>query len=515
MGREKFELKKPKHWDNKDKVQYSDINNLVNWFIKQKHIQYNQRQTINVNLYLVEDGKEYPICYLAFNNENVKLECFSKHKGPYQQGFSQDETYHEMRHIEKLEKEWENQSKKPGDELTELEDIKNTIEFLVNYIRNFDFEKPFDFNAVFELVKDTNQIILSGPPGTGKTHLAKRLAAYLVTPNENRKSERIKELIDMNNAKLDEKLKTCRFDSKKDIDPPPAKCPAPGAVATKESGDSEDKQKEKPPEGKWDIIQFHPSYQHEDLVRGIAVHTNGGIKYEVENKIFAQMAVQAMKSALVKNDKMNTSDEIDMSKLIKKYLDLDKKQRKKAPPYVLIIDEINRAPLASVLGELIYGLEYRGETIKTPYAIDENYDFMIPENMYVIGTMNTADRSIGSIDYAVRRRFSFVHCPAHTDNLSDKGKKYYELIEEHFFNEDSLATGVRKDDIMPGAAYFRTNAETNGGDDELFFKMKYQLLPLLFEYMKDVLLLRKKVQKKLEAMRAEDPSKWPEGSLKK
>ena len=156
-----------------------------------------------------------------------------------------------------------------------------------------------------------------------------------------------------------------------------------------------------------------------------------------------------------------------------------------------------------------------GETIKTPYAIDENYDFMIPENMYVIGTMNTADRSIGSIDYAVRRRFSFVHCPAHTDNLSDKGKKYYELIKEHFFTEDFLATGVKKEDIMPGAAYFRTNTETNAGDDELIFKMKYQLLPLLFEYMKDGLLLRKKVEKKLEAMRAEDPSKWPEGSLKK
>ncbi|MDD4403119.1 MAG: hypothetical protein PHI24_15050, partial [Desulfitobacteriaceae bacterium] len=146
------------------------------------------------------------------------------------------------------------------------------------------------------------------------------------------------------------------------------------------------------------------------------------------------------------------------------------------------------------------------------YAIDENYDFMIPENMYVIGTMNTADRSIGSIDYAVRRRFSFVHCPAHKDNLSGKGKEYYELIEEHFFNEDFLATGFKKEDIMPGAAYFRTNTETNAGDDELIFKMKYQLLPLLFEYMKDGLLLRKKVQKKLEAMRAKDPSKWPEGS---
>src|SRR5690606_7974702 len=95
--------------------------------------------------------------------------------------------------------------------------------------------------------------------------------------------------------------------------------------------------------------------------------------------------------------------------------------------YVLIIDEINRANLSSVLGELIYALEYRyyfnntiddqlEATVKSIYGVsyeekgtEPSYDLILPENLYIIGTMNTADRSVGHIDYAVRRRFAFVN----------------------------------------------------------------------------------------------------------
>ena len=77
-------------------------------------------------------------------------------------------------------------------------------------------------------------------------------------------------------------------------------------------------------------------------------------------------------------------------------------------PYVLIIDEINRANLSAVLGELIYALEYRGEAVQSMYAIDDDNTLVLPANLYIIGTMNTADRSVGHIDYAIRRRFAFV-----------------------------------------------------------------------------------------------------------
>lgn len=154
------------------------------------------------------------------------------------------------------------------------------------------------------------------------------------------------------------------------------------------------------------IVQFHPSYSYEDFVRGITVKPakrNNGITYVTESKIFEKFCKQA--------------------------------QGNKKQKYVLIIDEINRAPLASVLGELIYGLEYRESSIATPYAINGKQEFSIPDNLYIIGTMNTADRSIGSIDYAVRRRFAFVQVKSNGEeiegswidkNVGIKAKKLYD-----------------------------------------------------------------------------------------
>jgi 5-methylcytosine-specific restriction endonuclease McrBC GTP-binding regulatory subunit McrB len=63
----------------------------------------------------------------------------------------------------------------------------------------------------------------------------------------------------------------------------------------------------------------------------------------------------------------------------------------------LIIDEINRANLSSVLGELIYALEYRGEVVESMYEYEESREIVLPENLYIIGTMNTADRSVGHL----------------------------------------------------------------------------------------------------------------------
>ena len=77
-------------------------------------------------------------------------------------------------------------------------------------------------------------------------------------------------------------------------------------------------------------------------------------------------------------------------------------------PHVMIIDEINRANLAQVFGELMYLLEYRNESI--PLAAG-GAPFTIPDNVRIIGTMNTADRSIALVDHALRRRFAFIHVP--------------------------------------------------------------------------------------------------------
>ena len=90
---------------------------------------------------------------------------------------------------------------------------------------------------------------------------------------------------------------------------------------------------------------------------------------------------------------------------------------------ILIIDEINRGNIAKIFGELIYALEYRGEKVKLQYSgsdetvpNEEKY-LAIPENLYIIGTMNTADRSIALVDIALRRRFSFIECMPNLDLL--------------------------------------------------------------------------------------------------
>lgn len=80
--------------------------------------------------------------------------------------------------------------------------------------------------------------------------------------------------------------------------------------------------------------------------------------------------------------------------------------KKPTVPHLLIIDEINRGNIAKIFGELYFLLEYREESIRLQYSRDE--DFRLPKNLFVIGTMNTADRSIALVDSALRRRFYFM-----------------------------------------------------------------------------------------------------------
>ena len=128
-------------------------------------------------------------------------------------------------------------------------------------------------------------------------------------------------------------------------------------------------------EGRVTFVQFHPSYAYEDFVQGFRpVQLNDGqAGFELRDGPLLKAAERA-------------EDEQDAD-------------------HFLIIDEINRANLGKVLGELYFLLEYRKEKIRLQYSEEE---FSLPENLYIIGTMNTADRSIALVDLALRRRFSFV-----------------------------------------------------------------------------------------------------------
>jgi MoxR-like ATPase len=220
------------------------------------------------------------------------------------------------------------------------------------------------------------------------------------------------------------------------------------------------------PAGRWEIVQFHPAYNYEDFVRGVQVSTNkqGQVEYLAVNRVFADMCRRAA------NDRDND--------------------------YVLIIDEINRANLAAVLGELIYALEYRGQPVRTPYKVLGGFDLEVPKNLYIIGTMNTADRSVGHIDYAVRRRFAFLPVLPNREVIQqffamDNGLRaladqLYGAVEKLFTCDDNkrkLTGDFFVDDVQPGHTYFLAKS-----CDELLTNFVYQVLPLLHEYVKDGVL---------------------------
>lgn len=164
--------------------------------------------------------------------------------------------------------------------------------------------------------------------------------------------------------------------------------------------------------------------------------------------------------------------------------------------YVLIIDEINRANLPAVLGELIYALEYRGEPVNSMYQIDGRSEITIPENLYIIGTMNTADRSVGHIDYAIQRRFAFVEMlPRELDKSElEDGDEFrldqFKEVKQLFVNEEGKASkhlstefNERPQDVWIGHSYFIAKK-----DVDFKMRLKYEVAPILEEYVKDGIL---------------------------
>jgi uncharacterized protein (DUF2461 family) len=136
------------------------------------------------------------------------------------------------------------------------------------------------------------------------------------------------------------------------------------------------------------LVQFHPAYSYEEFVEGIkvrSVEVNGrhDVTYPVEDGLLCAFAAEAASHP--------------------------------AEPYVLLIDEINRGNLPRIFGELLYLLEYREQTVGLPYS---RRGFRLPANLYLLGTMNAADRSVALVDQALRRRFSFLEMPPDADVLA-------------------------------------------------------------------------------------------------
>ena len=166
--------------------------------------------------------------------------------------------------------------------------------------------------------------------------------------------------------------------------------------------------------------------------------------------------------------------------------------------YILVIDEINRANLSSVLGELIYALEYRGEEVESMYSVDNSLlknKLILPPNLYIIGTMNTADRSVGHIDYAIRRRFAFVEVlPKDLSSEMGDGEFYTDLFsavkalftkDDYQTKSDFLSQEFEPKDVTLGHSYFIDKTK-DGGDIKT--RWNYEIKPILLEYIRDGVL---------------------------
>ncbi|GAB6134898.1 McrB family protein [Thermococcus prieurii] len=330
-------------------------------------------------------------------------------------------------------------------------------------------------SLVESLLDKKGQVILYGPPGTGKTWLARE---YVV----------------------------------------------------KET--NEDK-----PGDLWEFITFHQSYSYEEFIEGFRPKTddNGNIRYEVEDGIFKKIALRALVKGLLELENASI-DRDELQKLhglllkkeplslteyeeylrLKRYLwELverlpDENLRELTPKFYLIIDEINRGNISKIFGELITLLEkdkrLGGENqliVRLPYSGEP---FAVPPNLYIIGTMNTADRSIALLDVALRRRFAFIEVEPRPEFLEKENLKkirekklkteerqrlneklnelFSKLDNDNYFLKTLLEkinvriTVVKDRDHRIGHSYF-LNVETV---DDLKHVWYYEVLPLLMEY---------------------------------
>lgn len=291
-------------------------------------------------------------------------------------------------------------------------------------------ELPEHLALLHAEVSRRKQVVLQGAPGTGKTHVAMQYVAWASAGKT----------ADSNLSDIVESL------------PSNERTPADIAGEVIRRGLTT----------VWDIAQFHPSYGYEDFVRTLApAPTANGVTFRAEHRVLSLLAAVAVALRAA-------GSECDV---------------------ILVVDEMNRADIARVFGELLYALEYRDAPVRTPYAVDGNASMTLPTNLILLGTMNTADRSIALIDYALRRRFTFITLAPDASVISAapwKGEtdwaaaiELFEVVAGLFSPSDNNVA------LAVGHSYFLPSGDAKDEEQSrgsVVRRFAYEVLPLLNEY---------------------------------
>ncbi len=289
----------------------------------------------------------------------------------------------------------------------------------------------------------THNMILTGAPGTGKTWSAKNIASWMICGLPYEKLTK-KEFKDTYKTQNEDFKKRCK------------------------------------------VVQFHPSYDYTDFVEGLRPTSGDNTANNADNTDNTESAAKATQVGFERVDGVfkafcaNAATEEEIS-------------------YVFIIDEINRGELSKIFGELFYSIDpgYRGEDGR----VDTQYQnmipdgdtfksgFYVPDNVYVIGTMNDIDRSVESMDFAMRRRFSFIEVKANermdmwTEDWKDLAEACMKAINKEIESLPGLSSAYHI-----GPAYFKklnNYMEQQGDDYPNFFKLwDNHLHGVIFDYLR-------------------------------